>query len=81
MAHETYTEFGTRCLLLQNGGAVTLTKTESEMVVMSMGDSPPVLMTCQEVLCLIEYLAVAARVGTKKPYIELPADAGFPELP
>lgn len=70
---EVHTEFGTRILLLQNGQSVSLVKTEFETVVMRVGGAMPVLMTCQEVLCLIEYLAVAARAGTGKPYVEAPA--------
>lgn len=71
---EIHTEFGTRALLLQNGGSITLIKTELEMVVLSVSananERVELLLTCPEAMCLIEYLSVAARPGTGKPFVE-----------
>jgi hypothetical protein len=72
---EIHTEFGTRALLLQNGGSITLIKTELEMVVMSVctansNQRVELLLTCPEAMHLIETLAVAARPGTGKPFVE-----------
>lgn len=78
MSGEVYTTMGTRILLLTDGGSVLVTKDESELVKLSV-QAPDkrrvdLALTPTDCLGLIEFLAVAARPGSGKPLVEMPAD-------
>jgi hypothetical protein len=75
---EVNTEFGTRVLLIPGTGcSVTVVKNEDESTSMLVQDAEKRRVEVQlgqiDLLTLIEFFALAAKPGTGKPYVEMPA--------
>jgi hypothetical protein len=76
---EVQTQLGTRIVMLIHGGSITITKrADTEVVELTVHkvDSRKLveaLLTSDEALSLIEFLAVAARRGTGREIVEAPA--------
>ena len=74
---EAHSEMGTRVLLLLTGGALTLTKGEDDVItlVAQYGHARVTLLLAPvEALSLIGSLAVAAKPGSGKAFIEVAAE-------
>lgn len=74
---EVNTEFGTRILLIEGGASVKVTKDEHDVTTLMVQDAEmrrvEINIKQLHLLTLIEFFALAAKPGTGKPYVEMPA--------